>query len=134
MQEGKRSVGRWNTANPDFSFPTKQSTSLHRLPLKHGVRKDRVFAQLCAISSMEKATASLNYDEHHSAHRLPRWQKKPLCQLSVRAGVRVNSCRSSIIPCPEPRRFFSPFIFSRATKQTTEKRKRKKKNGLNQTQ
>lgn len=35
---------------------------------------------------MEKATASLNYDEHHSAHRLPRWQKMPLCQLSVRAG------------------------------------------------
>ena len=95
---------------PTFSFFPHQT--IHVAPFsasKHGVRKDRVFAQLCAISSMAKATVSLNYDEHHSAHRLPRWQKKkkPLCQLSVRAGVpeSINSCRPIIIPYPEPRGF-----------------------------
>ena len=93
---------------PTFSFFPHQT--IHVAPFsasKHGVRKDRVFAQLCAISSMAKATVSLNYDEHHSAHRLPRWQKMPLCQLSVRAGVpeSINSCRPIIIPYPEPRGF-----------------------------
>ena len=94
---------------PTFSFFPHQT--IHVAPFsasKHGVRKDRVFAQLCAISSMAKATVSLNYDEHHSAHRLPRWQRKKATLPTVSAGwsPRVNQfVPPIIIPYPEPRGF-----------------------------
>lgn len=120
---------------PTFSFFPHQT--IHVAPFsasKHGVRKDRVFAQLCAISSMAKATVSLNYDEHHSAHRLPRWQKKKATLPTVSAGwsPRVNQfVPPHHHPIPGAARVFSPFIFSRATKQPTEKEKKRSESNAN---